>query len=138
MHTCARMALRTSTWRLVADRVRTSWTYRHARYSGGVRFSLARFMVTRQPYISPKFRRPPRLTKWGNPQYLHSSKFICSSQQQKAEMVKSEMKEGPRPPCTDGSETVQKKYTPKYCDMLFLHQRDRLVRVKPHANFYFK
>ncbi|KFH14695.1 hypothetical protein TGMAS_239087 [Toxoplasma gondii MAS] len=150
------MALRLSTPLLIADRVRTSWTYRHSRYSGGVRFSLPRFMVTKRTYLSTKFRRPSTVTKWGNPQYTLPSNVQREMQENstegdtdqatseelggrtgKKELGRNGKSAGKTKKAADtAAQEVQ--HTPKYCDMLFLHQEDQQSRRRPHANFFFR
>ncbi|CBZ51794.1 hypothetical protein NCLIV_015860 [Neospora caninum Liverpool] len=143
------MALRLSTPLLIADRVRTSWTYR-----GGVRFSLPRFMITKRTYLSTKFRRPSTVTKWGNPQYTLPSKVQREKQEntegdsdqttseesrgrgEQKEIGRSGKFAGKEKKATDT--VAQEVHTPKYCDMLFLHQEDQKRRIRPHANFFFR
>ncbi|PFH32992.1 hypothetical protein BESB_081910 [Besnoitia besnoiti] len=131
------MALRLSTPLFIADRVRTSWTYKHPRYSGGVRFSVPRFMVTKRTFLSTKFRRPASVTKWGNPQHTLPSKLAEQPADSAAGPARSQGAKG-----GEAAEKLQgaseKAHAPKFCDMLYLHQEDQKRKIRPHANFFFR
>ncbi|KAL8426106.1 hypothetical protein Efla_007391 [Eimeria flavescens] len=72
----------------LCDRWKSSWTYKLQKYRCGPRWSLPRFLVS-SPYLSPKFRRPPTLTRWGLPQQTKPTSSSSSSSSSKyCDMVK--------------------------------------------------